>query len=78
MSRSQNSPQLEIMPGTVDLIILRSLRWGRAYPHGIAKFIQHTSGDIFKIERDSLFPALPWLLQNGRIAAEWGIQSGIA
>jgi len=64
--------RLEIMQGTLDLIILRTLRWGPMHGHGIAKFIQQTSGDTFKIEHGSLYPALQRLLQEGWITASWG------
>jgi PadR family transcriptional regulator PadR len=75
MSRTQKTSRLEIMQGTLDLIILRTLRWGPAHGHGIAKFIQQTSGDTFRIEHGSLYPALQRLLQEGWIAAEWGTSS---
>jgi PadR family transcriptional regulator PadR len=64
--------RLEIMHGTLDLIILRTLRWGPIHGHGIAKFIQHTSADTFKIEHGSLYPALQRLLQEKWISAQWG------
>jgi len=64
--------RLEIMQGTLDLIILRTLRWGSMHGHGIAKFIQQTSGDTFKIEHGSLYPALQRLLQERWITAQWG------
>jgi PadR family transcriptional regulator PadR len=64
--------RLEIMQGTLDLIILRTLRWGPMHGHGIARFIQQTSGETFKIEHGSLYPALQRLLQEGWVAAEWG------
>jgi PadR family transcriptional regulator PadR len=64
--------RLEIMQGTLDLIILRTLRWGPMHGHAIAKFIQHTSGETFKIEHGSLYPALQRLLQERWVTAEWG------
>jgi PadR family transcriptional regulator, regulatory protein PadR len=64
--------RLEIMQGTLDLIILRTLCWGPRHGHGIAKFIQQTSGETFKIEHGSLYPALQRLLQERWVAAEWG------
>ncbi len=67
-----NADRLEIMQGTLDLIILRTLRWGPMHGHGIAKFIQRTSGETFKIEHGSLYPALQRLLQERWVAAEWG------
>jgi transcriptional regulator len=76
MARKQKSTsRLEIMQGTLDLIILRTLRWGPMHGHGIATFIQQTSADTFKIEHGSLYPALQRLLQEGWVAAEWGTSS---
>jgi transcriptional regulator len=70
--KSKAADRLEIMQGTLDLIILRTLRWGPMHGHGIAKFIQRTSGDTFRIEHGSLYPALQRLLQEGWVAADWG------
>jgi len=72
MTKPNAAARLEIMQGTLDLIILRTLRWGPKHGHGIAKFIQQTSGDTFKIEHGSLYPALQRLLQEGWVTAEWG------
>ncbi len=71
-TKSRSANRLEIMQGTLDLIILRTLRWGPMHGHGVAKFIQQTSGDTFKIEHGSLYPALQRLLQEGWIVADWG------
>ena len=71
-SKPPDIAHLEIIQGTLDLIILRTLRWGPMHGHGIAKFIQQTSEDTFKIEHGSLYPALQRLLQEGWVIAEWG------
>jgi PadR family transcriptional regulator, regulatory protein PadR len=71
-SKPRSTDRLEMMQGALDLIILRTLRWGPMHGHGVAKFIQQTSGDAFKIEHGSLYPALQRLLQEGWVAAEWG------
>ncbi len=71
-SKPRAANRLEIMQGTLDLIILRTLRWGPMHGHRIATFIQQTSGDTFKIEHGSLYPALQRLLQEGWIIGEWG------
>jgi PadR family transcriptional regulator len=73
--KPSTATRLEIMQGTLDLIILRTLRWGPMHGHGIAKFIQQTSGETFKIEHGSLYPALQRLLQEGWVTAEWGTSS---
>lgn len=74
-SKLRNLDRLEVMHGTLDLIILRTLRWGPMHGHGITKFIQQTSGDALKIEHGSLYPALQRLLQECWITAEWGVSS---
>ncbi|OLC87221.1 MAG: PadR family transcriptional regulator [Acidobacteria bacterium 13_1_40CM_2_60_7] len=70
--KAQMGERLELLQGTLDLLILRTLRWGPMHGHGIAKFIERTSQDILKIEHGSLYPALQRLLQEGWIKAEWG------
>jgi PadR family transcriptional regulator, regulatory protein PadR len=74
-TKSHAADRLEIMQGTLDLIILRTLRWGPMHGHGIAKLIQQTSRETFKIEHGSLYPALQRLLQEGWVVAEWGTSS---
>ena len=72
-SKSQNDAErLEILQGTLDMLILKTLRWGPIHGHGIAHAIERTSEDVLKIEHGSLYPALQRLLQEGWIAAEWG------
>jgi PadR family transcriptional regulator PadR len=75
MANKRSHSHLEMMQGALDLIILRTLRWGPMHGHGIAKFIEQTSGETFKIEHGSLYPALQRLLQEGWVTAEWGTSS---
>ncbi len=70
--KNELSNRLELLQGTLDLLILRTLRWGPMHGHGISKFIQQTSQDALKIEHGSLYPGLQRLLQEGWVAAEWG------
>jgi PadR family transcriptional regulator len=72
MSSKTSAKRLVLLQGTLDLLILRTLRWGPMHGHGIAKFIQQTSQDVLKIEHGSLYPALQRLLQEGWITSEWG------
>jgi PadR family transcriptional regulator PadR len=61
----------ELLRGTLDLLILRTLLPGPCHGHAIAKHIQRTSEELLKIETGSLYPALYRLEANGWIAASW-------
>jgi transcriptional regulator len=63
--------RVELLQGTLDLLILRTLRLGPAYGHAIARHIQRTSEDLLQIETGSLYPALHRLEAQGLIAASW-------
>jgi len=62
----------ELLPGTLDLLILRSLARGRMHGYGIAQQLKTISDDVLQIGESSLYPALQRLLLNGWVAAEWG------
>ena len=64
-------PVPDLLPGTLDLLILRTLLAGRAHGHAIAKHIQRTSEDLLQVETGSLYPALHRLEAKGWIAAAW-------
>ena len=70
LKRRQERPDL--LPGTLDLLILKSLTTGVLHGYGIAEHIQRTSRDVLQIEEGSLYPALQRLLVQGLVAAEWG------
>src|SRR6185369_10762868 len=62
----------EIPPGTLYMLILRSLaRTGPMHGYGIAQFIQQASDDVLQVEEGSLYPALQRMLIKGWVAAEW-------
>jgi PadR family transcriptional regulator, regulatory protein PadR len=63
--------RVELLQGTLDLLILRTLRTGSAHGHAIAKHIQRTSEDLLQVETGSLYPALHRLEAKGWIAAAW-------
>ena len=69
MHRGRTSPS--ILPGTLDLLILRTLLFGPVHGHGIAKYIRQTSKDILQVEHGSLYPALQRLEREGWITARW-------
>ena len=61
----------ELLQGTLDLLILRTLAYGPAHGHSIAKHIRATSDDILQVEAGSLYPALHRLEKRGLIASKW-------
>src|SRR5450759_2291576 len=65
------TPRVELLQGTLDLLILRTLLFGRTHGHAIAKHIQRTSEDLLKVETGSLYPALHRLEARGWIASAW-------
>jgi PadR family transcriptional regulator, regulatory protein PadR len=62
---------VELLRGTLDLLILRTLLAGPTHGHAIAKYIQRTSEDLLQVETGSLYPALHRLEAKGWIAASW-------
>jgi PadR family transcriptional regulator, regulatory protein PadR len=65
--------RVELVYGTLDMLILRTLQWGPTHGHGIAKSIERISEDALRIDHGSLYPALQRLLQEKWITGEWGI-----
>jgi PadR family transcriptional regulator, regulatory protein PadR len=65
--------QVELLQGTLDLLILRTLLAGPSHGHAIARHIQRTSEELFQIETGSLYPALHRLEARGWISASWGL-----
>jgi PadR family transcriptional regulator PadR len=62
----------DLLPGTLDLLILRALRAGAKHGYGIAEHIRASSDDVLQVGESSLYPALQRLLLNGWVKAEWG------
>jgi transcriptional regulator len=71
MGETNHPPDL--LPGTLDLLILRTLLRGSAHGYGIAQHIRSVSNDVLQVGEGSLYPALQRLLLNGWVKAEWGI-----
>lgn len=75
MSTRNAKEPLELLQGTLDLLILRTLIFGRQHGQGIARAIQETSEDELLVEHGALYPALQRLEAKGWIDAEWGVSS---
>ena len=65
--------KLDVLQGTLDLLILRTLQWGPQHGHGIGQVIRTRSGELLQVEHGSLYPALHRLRREGWIESEWGI-----
>jgi PadR family transcriptional regulator PadR len=63
----------EILQGTLDMLILRTLVMGPAHGHTIAQVIEHTSENALEVEQGSLYPALHRLEDRGWLSSEWGV-----
>ena len=64
---------LELLRGTLDLLILRALKVEPTHGYGVLKWIERATGDQLKIEEGSLYPALYRLQKRGLITSEWGL-----
>src|SRR5271163_1907410 len=72
MSTKEQKERIELLQGTLDLLILRTLLLGPAHGHAIAKAIEFTSDSVLQVEQGSLYPALHRLIKRQWISAEDG------
>ena|SRR5271165_3035761 len=63
----------ELLPGTLDMLILKTLIRGPMHGYAVAEFIQQTSEDVLKVEEGALYPALHRLELRGLLTSEWGV-----
>ena len=63
---------IEVLRGTLDLLILKAVSWGPTHGYAVARWIEQATNDVLRIEEGSLYPALHRLETRGWIKAEWG------
>jgi transcriptional regulator len=73
MTKQQSRDRIELVYGSLDMLILRTLLWGPTHEHGISKSIERLSEETLKVEHGSLYPPLQRRRQEGWIAAAWGV-----
>ena len=64
---------LDLLQGTLDLLILQTLTWGPAHGYAIARWIEQLTGEVLRVGEGSLYPALHRMTQEGWLRAEWGV-----
>ena len=65
--------RLDLLQGTLDMLILKALTWGPNHGYGVARWIQERTKDALTIEEGSLYPALHRMTKRGWLAAQWGV-----
>jgi transcriptional regulator len=70
--RNKTSISSELLPGTLEMLILKTLTRGPAHGYAVARHLEQTSSDVLQVGESSLYPALQRLLVNGWASAEWG------
>jgi PadR family transcriptional regulator PadR len=73
MAKTPDDKHLELLQGTLDMLILRTRQWGPQHGHGIGQAIRRQSDELLKVETGSLYPALHRLEKHGWLKSEWGV-----
>lgn len=76
MPTQDTNSRMDLMQGTLDMLILRTLVLGPAHGHEIAKHIQRTTDDVLQVEHGSLYPALHRLERKGWVVSKWEMPKG--
>ena len=71
-NQAGKNTHVDLLQGTLDMLILRTLLFGPLHGHNIAHYIQQTSEDVLRVDHGSLYPALQRLERRGLISAKWG------
>ena len=72
-NKEQYQNRIELLQGTLDMLILRTLQWGPRHGHGIGQAIRANSGALLQVETGSLYPALHRLERQGWLSSQWKI-----
>jgi PadR family transcriptional regulator PadR len=72
----EKQPRANLLLGTLDMLVLRTLAWGPAHGHQIGKHIQRSTDDFLQMQHGSLYPALHRLARKGWIASKWETAPG--
>lgn len=70
--RNKHSISSELLPGTLEMLILKTLTRGTSHGYAVARHLEQTSAEVLQVGESSLYPALQRLLVNGWVTAEWG------
>jgi transcriptional regulator len=73
MGKAKDRGEGELVQGTLDMLVLKTLSRGPQHGYGIAQFIRQFSDDVLRVEEGSLYPALHRLELDGMIEADWGV-----
>ena len=65
--------RLDLVQGTLDMLVLKALAWGPRHGYDIARWLQQTTDDALTVEEGSLYPALHRMSRRGWLKAEWGV-----
>ncbi len=75
-SSSRRDSKTDLLPGTLDMLILRTLQWGEQHGYAIAQTIRAQSSDVLQVEAGSLYPALQRLAKKGWVTSKWAQTDG--
>jgi transcriptional regulator len=73
MAKTGGDRSLDLLQGTLDMLLLRTLQWGPQHGHGIGLAILQQSDELLRVETGSLYPALHRLEKQGLLKSEWGV-----
>ena len=73
MARTPHKNRIELLQGTLDMLILRTLQWGPQHGHGVKVAIRASSDGVLRVDHGSLYPALHRLEARGYVDGEWGV-----